>query len=455
MTNAGVSIFDMTQTLRGWGVTDVDGWIRITNVPVGDYKILFRSPSGRTQWATQKSDFATADPIAIQAGVETVHREISLPTGGIDLTVRDARTAEPTVGACLSTLSGPMPIRGCTNGAGRLVISQVTVGTYTLLVTPPQGYLTETLHDVVVSEDHTTALAVAATKAARLAFTMRDKATGTPVSGACVTLVEAGARGVVGTESICADDQGLVRFDGMRPGRHRAFVRATDSVHGSQWVGVHGGTGNIDRAKWIEAVAGQTAHTAVDLDRAGTISGTVTAARDGRPVHGLCPTVTPAGPSPSQPAGVTCTAADGRYTISGLGPYDWRPQFPDYTGAYAWTWSGGAAHRLDARAITVYSGRNRTVDVRLADAGTVTGRLIGATRPSESIVVRAFNDRTGDYAAPEGRILPGPEYVLTGLGSQKLVITYLASVAPDVACSGPVEVEAGGVAQLDLVVPTP
>lgn len=156
-----------------------------------------------------------------------------------------------------------------------------------------------------------------------------------PVAGACVVVLDERAGGVVRQNPACADDQGRIRLDYYWPGRYRLFAYATDGVH-------------------------------VRLDRAGSISGVVTGAQAGAPVSGLCPSVTPVAPDAFTPVNVECTGEDGRYTIRGLGPYRWRVQFPDYTGAHAWVWSGGAVGRHpDRRAVHVVGFRHTADPARV------------------------------------------------------------------------------------------
>ncbi|MBB4677424.1 hypothetical protein [Crossiella cryophila] len=65
-------------------------------------------------------------------------------------------------------------------------------------------------------------------------------------------------------------------------------------------------------------------------------------------MSGLCTSVRPALAGDHRPWGVRGTNAEGRYTISFLGPYGWRVQFPDMKGDYAWQWSGAAPDRFGA-----------------------------------------------------------------------------------------------------------
>lgn len=452
VANAVVELYDLSQNQRGRTTTNAAGEFRIGRVTPGEYKIKFTQPSQLSQWAVRQTNFYAAKTITVSAVSETPVWETALPTGDLVVTVADSKTSAPLAGACVSTRSGPQHVFACTGADGRAVFDGISVGTYSFSVSPPAGYLYGSADDVVVNTDSTTTVTAPLTPEAKFEFTMRDARTADPVAGACVTLINENAKGVVHNTSTCSDNQGVVRIGGYWPGRFRAFVHATDGVHGAQWVGAHGGTGNVDKAVWVEAISGETARVPVRLDGAGSITGTVTAQADGRPVSEICATVTPAAAWRTQWYTAACTYTEGRYTISGLGPYDWRVQFPDYSGKFAWTWSGGATNRLEAAEIPVRVGETATVDAVLPATGRITGKVIGATIPLAYVTVLALDPRTGDYASPMGQVRADAEYVVSGLGTQRFKLLYIASRS-EPAYTDPIEVVAGTTVHADLRVP--
>lgn len=243
-----------------------------------------------------------------------------------------------------------------------------------------------------------------------------------------------------------------IQVDYYWPGRYRLFAHTTDGVHGSQWVGAGGGTGDLEQAAWFQLASHQTTDVPVRLDLAGSISGVVTASQDGTPVAGLCPSVTPAATYSFTPINTQCTGSDGRYTISNLGPYDWRVQFPDHSGAYAWEWSGDAADRFAAQGIAVLPGQAATADASLSPAGKLTGHVTGADLPLRFVYVIATNARTGDWAAPAAVIRTGAEYTLSGLATQQVRLECRGKGGPEGPRHhpDPVDVTAGGTVVLDL-----
>ena len=141
-------------------------------------------------------------------------------------------------------------------------------------------------------------------------------------------------------------------------------------------------------------------------------------------MSGLCPSVTPSHYYVSQGRNVKCTYTEGRYEISGLGPYAWKVQFPSEYGDHAWQWSGGAADRFGATPVQVTPGGTATVDARLKKPGRISGKLVNATRPFEYTTVLAVNPVTGDYAGPSASRNSKYEYWMKGYATQDVQLQF-------------------------------
>jgi hypothetical protein len=139
---------------------------------------------------------------------------------------------------------------------------------------------------------------------------------------------------------------------------------------------------------------------AIRMDRAGSITGTITNAATGQPVGGICafPYATYSGHSG---LGANCSDSQGKYTIEGVGPYHWPVEFaPSLNKGLAWQWSGGAADRYAAAYPPVQAGQTATVDGALPAGGTLTGTITEGGASADTVQVDAFNSRTHDYAGP-------------------------------------------------------
>lgn len=449
IASAGVRLDDRDNNQKAWTNTNAEGRFRFDDVPVGEYELHFYGPGSADQYWPQQTDPYQAGVITVAAGKDTVIDETAIPLGDVEITVTDQVTHQPLAGVSVSTLPGPYPgaVSVTTDAQGRARFEPLRAGTWGFGFSV-QGYQYDTLSEVVIPADETVSLTKALAKEAVLTVNFTDAATGAPVGNACVYIAGENERGVSPSHMQCAYGSGQLRLTAWFPGRYRLFavpgdMNSGDGVHGSQWVGASGGTGDLEQAKWVELKSGETTDVQVRFDGVGTISGTVTGADTGAPVSEICPTVTPSYSGFNQPWGVHCTYTEGRYTINGLGPYDWRVQFPDMTGKYAWQWSGDKPDRFAATPVRVTAGANTTLDARLKPAGKVTGQVHGATIPAYYISVNAINAVTGDWAGPDGLVKANSEYVLSGLDTQDIKISFYATHHEADWYPGPVSVIAG------------
>ncbi|WFE99130.1 carboxypeptidase regulatory-like domain-containing protein [Micromonospora sp. WMMD964] len=266
---------------------------------------------------------------------------------------------------------------------------------------------------------------------------VRDAATGAPVARACAALVPVDAAALaavtIGEDQLgryggCSDEQGVLLTGDVAPGKYRLLVRPYDAtVHGLQWVGRHGGTGERERAQVVHVRAGAvTSAPTVRLDPPGTVVGVVTDAATGAPVPRARVMVVPYVPDPKYGDHGPTTDEDGRYTITGLGPYHWPVQFA--ANGFATVWSGGVGARAQARTVRVRAQQTATLDQALP-AGTPLG---GAVRVDELLTyaqVLAFDAATGDLA---GVADVGDTYALRLLPGQRVKLRCDCSYAQPV-----------------------
>ncbi|MBN6039100.1 carboxypeptidase-like regulatory domain-containing protein [Amycolatopsis sp. 195334CR] len=433
IASAGVRLDDRDNNQKALVSTDAEGRYRFDDVPAGQYELRFYGPGVFDQYWPRQTDPYQAGVVTVTAGEETVVDETAIPLGDVEVEVTDEVSGEPLAGVSVFTRGGPHAgsISATTDAEGVARFGPLRAATWEFGLSKT-GYQYDVIGETVVRADETTRLTKALAKEAVLTVDFTDAATGAPVGNACVYIMAEHERSVSPDHMQCAYGTGKLRLTAWFPGRYRLFAvagnkYAGDGVHGSQWVGAHGGTGDLEQARWVELRSGETSDVQVRFDGVGAISGVVTGADNGAPVSGLCPTVTPAYSWHHQPWGVTCTYTDGRYTISGLGPYDWRVQFPDMTGKYAWQWSGAKADRFAATPVRVTAGATAPLDARLEPAGKVTGRIHGATLPAYFLSVNAYNAATGDPAGPDGRVESTFDYELSGLDTQQIRISFVAT----------------------------
>jgi hypothetical protein len=234
-------------------------------------------------------------------------------------------------------------------------------------------YLTESVEVDLVSGQNT-ALTVDLIKSGTVTTTVKDAATGAPVANACLELVEPLRPMTLGTSGpACSGADGAITLPGRRPGVYNAFVAPRDGVHGDQWVGLTRGVGAQALARLIVLNEGATvALPEVKLDLAGTITGVV---RDeaGQPLANAYVAVTSSNAGYG-PSGVyTNTDANGRYTLGGLGPYNWVLYFGHF--GQATVFSGGTGDRFLATGIKVTTGGSTAYDQVMRVGNTLTGTV--------------------------------------------------------------------------------
>ncbi|MCO1579883.1 hypothetical protein M8C13_29435 [Crossiella sp. SN42] len=427
----GVRLNDLNGNQRGWTATDTEGRFRFEGVPVGEYRIGFFGPERAVQYWPQQVEEYRGSTVTVTAGGTAVVEETALPLGDLEFTVTDQATGQPIPGARLSSRDGPYAIYATTDTAGVARFGPIRATTWSFGI-QADGYQYDIVGETVVRADQTTSLPKTLARVAVLKVEFASAVTGAAVGKACVGIADADQRDLDQDGQDCAHGTGRAEITYLAPGKYRLFAMpgdrsGGDGVHGSQWVGPEGGTGDPAQAKLVELRSGETTEVRVRFDGAGSITGSVTDTKTGTPVSGLCPGTTPASSGSRGQWGVQCTYTEGRYTIADLGPYDWRVQFPDMKGKYAWQWSGEAPDRLAATPVRVTAGAATTLDARLKPAAKVTGKVIGNTIPFRYVSVNAYNARTGDAAGPDGRVTLNGQYFLSGLASQEIKIGFYAT----------------------------
>ncbi|MET8909157.1 hypothetical protein [Micromonospora sp. NPDC004551] len=387
-------------------------------VPANDYKIrvtpAYVDPDlpdeGLRQWVHGKTGYGLAETFRVTAGGTTDVAERLLPPSPLTVRARDALTGAPITRVC-AYADG----RGGNCDDTELTIARLVPGPQTIRVYTENGDHLATDAEVTVVEGDAAVAVVDLTPAAHVETTVVDAATGAPVSGACATVAPAGTGELPSVGPLaCSDSTGRLRLDNVEAGSWNLFVRPTDgSPYGAQWVGATGGTGDPASARTVTLAAGRTVTVPpIRLDRAGTITGTVTSAATGAPV-------TSGEVSLAHSAGLsylrwgTYLDGQGTYRIDWLGPYRWPLLFT--TSDHALQWSGGVATRSQARTVTVRAGRSTTYSPALKRGTLVTGGLTDPEGRPVSATLTFHNAATGEVVGSvwdydgryEARVLGG------------------------------------------------
>jgi hypothetical protein len=364
------------------------------------YKIKFdpRWPLGLPeQWAHGKTTEADANVITVTAGQDTVVNDVLFPTGSVRVTASDKLTGAPLNRFCARGTR-----YGCTEN-GVVVLPEIPPGDYQVDI-DSADYFSDTTQVTVVADQVATAHGKLA-PAAKISTTVVDAATKAPVANICIYPKE-GIGSFGEFINACSGPDGRVEITGLTTGDYNLWVEARDGVHGTQWLGPRGGTGSRLQAKVIHAAEGKPVNLPpIQLDKAGSISGTVVDRGTGAPVAGVCAFPRAGLAYESGPADrPSCTEQDGKYTISGLGPYNWPVNFIDnYPGTHAWQWSGDQPSQLTARHIKVNAGQTSTENARLAPGNTVSGKVtVNGLDGYLNVYNAVTGDPAGDYTIADG-----------------------------------------------------
>jgi hypothetical protein len=221
----------------------------------------------------------------------------------------------------------------------------------------------------------------------------------------------------------CTDTTGKGVSRIVAPGTYEMYTIAPTG-YGDQWVGKNGGTGDQKAAVRIEVVPGKTVPApAVLLDKAGTITGVVTD-KAGKPLAGT--DVAWSAWGDAGPEWQTNADAQGRYTITELGPYAWPLLFN--SAGYPRQWSGHGGNRFEAEAMTVPPSGTTTYNFTPVAGSTLKGKV---TAPAGATWrIHAFNAATGDQMGTFDSTAAGPggTYELEVIGGQQVKVDWSWSV---------------------------
>jgi len=162
-------------------------------------------------------------------------------------------------------------------------------------VAPTDDHLSVFTGTTVVS-GQTTSVTLTAVPGAQITTTVRDASTGAPLPNVCLWPTSVSwpspfspgpDRQGSGSNPACSDETGKVVLTGLLANSYNIFAQAGDGVHGHQWVGPHGGTGQKEQATVVTLTTGQAATVPdVRMDKAGSLTGVVRDQATGAGVEG-------------------------------------------------------------------------------------------------------------------------------------------------------------------------
>jgi hypothetical protein len=386
-----------------------DGTYHLDSVPPGSYTVQFSSADGRRhQWASNTTNYWKAAVYTVKANETTKVDDRFVATGTLAVNAVDASTGKPLDNVCAYLWQGGTEAGQCGGPDGKLTFTDVPVGSTYQLSGGVQNdrYLNAVVDNIVIKGGQTTTVTLTVKLAAIIETTALDAKTHQPVANVCVAALPTGATTIPNSVGYCTDEHGKVRIPNLTTGAYTLFATPMDGVHGIQWVGARGGTGSQYQARQVRALAGSvTVAPTIYLDGAGTLSGVVTDKTTGKPLPFVCVSPGPASGYWSRIGECAggATDAQGRYTISNLGPYAWPILFApadneEHGSVYAWQWSGGVTSRKQAAPVKVTTGGTTTLNAKLSHGTVLKGRVVGGppTQVPVEYMVSAIDPQTGD-----------------------------------------------------------
>ncbi len=428
----------------GNGDLGPDGY-RMTGLVPGRYTIEFR-PDGRNgQYAYGARSSEDATEITLKVGPNTVNDKLlAQPTGVVQGTVIDKLTRRPVAGMCVD-LSADVPSKEgtiCVGPDGRYKFTELPTEEVTLSITDPAGrYVTDGFIRVQAVDGRTVTRDYPTIRGGELIGVAVDAVTGRPTTGTADMCVEAvRIAPTKGNSGICLDRaDGRFSVRGLAAGSYQLKISAMgggdDGPYGIGWVKADGtGTADQTSAGTFRVVMMQsTAVPKVKLYKAGTVSGVVTDRVTGKPIEHVCVGVSSYSPRVGEFSDLgDCTDAAGRYSLTKLGPFDWRVQFVP-PGNYGWVWSGGSATRAGATPVAVTSGGSSALNMTLIrGAGKLTGTitLTGSTHDT----IDVLNADSGEYVhdGTDGPLINHVRtYELDGITPQRVKIRFSGASGTD------------------------
>ncbi|SCL36178.1 Carboxypeptidase regulatory-like domain-containing protein [Micromonospora rhizosphaerae] len=419
-----VSLHNLDQSFGSSARLDESGQASL-NVFPGEYKVqvvpaIPGDPDNldfaRAQWLHGATSFEQGEVVAVTPDTTTAVAERLLPSGAVTVTARDSMDGSPIVNFCARVADREW----CSDGSGSVTLTGLLPATHDLEVFTHDGLYLPTDATVTIVAGETVPAVVDLVPGGAITTTVVDAITGQPVAGACLIPVPMGSGRVGDAGGDCTGVDGQTTLGPLLGGVYHLFVvPETGSGYGAQWVGWMGGVGDPARARGVtvepRAVA---AMPSVKLDRAGTISGTVTSAATRQPVTSGHVSLFPYGNG--SPAFDSEIDESGRYSLDWLGPYEWPLVFT--TLDHARQWSGGVADRREAKQIKVQSGKTTTYSPALKVGTVMTGTVTDATGNPLTIDFDVINAATGDNMG--SGFSPGGTYRSLILGPQTIKINW-------------------------------
>jgi RHS repeat-associated protein len=410
--------------------TEAAGKYRLAGIPSGEYHVDFFPPyrsqlNYLSQYYSGKASSAEADPVAVTAGQTNIGVDANLVTGGqVGGRVTSAVSSAGLAGVevCAEPITQGRGNCATSDATGAYTIAGLASGSYKVEFTvPSQGTLNyvRQYYDAESSYSGADAVSVTAGQttssidaAMHLGGTIAGKVTTAP-GKTPLTATEVCASG--GETYRCAQTDGAGEYSitALPTGTYNVHFLG-DEGHAAQYFkeAVH-----YSEAHAVQVTAGAgTSGIDAELQLAGKIKGTVTAAGSGAPLERIRVCRYPIGEEFE--SFCSYTNAAGEYEMRGLLATSYKLEFSGEGGNYLTQFYRGKGSLTEAEPLTVAAGETKSgIDAALQAGGQIKGKVTSAVggAPAAGVSVTAYTS-SGTYVTST-TTNAGGEYALSRLAT--------------------------------------
>ena len=256
---SGILVYAMTTTgqFLTSAQTNSQGGYSLGGLTTGSYTIEFSTSSSTQNYLPQyynnRTTLQNADAVSVTAGQATTGINAAMQPGGqITGTVTSSATGKPIAGVQVTASAGSTYDNATTDANGNYTLNNLPTGSYQVYFSDPQGLHLPQYYDDAATSANATSVAVTAGQgdpginatlaaAGRITGSVLDAESGGPVSGATVTLYDAGDDYVTSTST---DSTGSYSFGPLTAGQYEVSF-ATGSSGGNYGTAYYNGKSTL------------------------------------------------------------------------------------------------------------------------------------------------------------------------------------------------------------------
>lgn len=365
--------------------TDLDGRFLLDGVPVGQVAVRVTHPEFTETWWPAADSRAGAQLLTVTDGSRTTDVDLEVRRGARIVGVITSAGA-PVAGATITAWKdgGATPIEAISAVDGTYAVTGLAPGVYRLEA-GAAGAVSEFFADALSAADASAVEISGPDTVGPLVFDLAPGSTiagvvtgvgGLPEAGVTVTATGQGVSSGAFASAVTGAD-GRFRLDGLGAGSFQVAYSKPGFV-----TEYHDNALSADRAAGVTITeAGTAVQLTAQLALGGGVSGLITD-RAGDPLAGVG--VQAVGPEMTATA---VTGADGRYTVSGLLPGQYRIGMAG--DGVSPLWYPNSANEAGATKVTVTGGFVApTNTVLMARTGAVSGTVRSSEGPVRDVLVR-------------------------------------------------------------------